>query len=189
MTILAFLEWWTALWTAIGAFAAWFAAIGTVGTLVFLIFQQVQLRNERHDSLIPFLALELPSDVTGIDPIPVRVSAYGAEAPAYNVIVNLQQLQTMVDAFGRPLPTQTRLIGTSVIRDVHEGSPQEARLPGNLHTPFGGTLEVVFADLFGSGHRATQSVNCASGPLKTTDILRWQCVKCRKHPRAAMPVG
>ncbi len=180
---------WTLFWTAVTAIGTVIAAVGTVGAFAFLIYQQVQLRHERHDALIPFLALELPSDAVGIDPIPVRVPAYGGGAEAYNVIVNLQQLQTLVDGAGRALPPQMRHVGSGVIRYVQEGSPQETSLPGNLASPFGGTLELYFIDIFGHGHHASQGVNCASGPLKTIDILRWQCVKCRKHPRAAEPVG
>jgi hypothetical protein len=180
---------WTLFWSAASAIGTGVAAVGTVGAFAFLIYQQVQLRHERHDALIPFLAMELPSDAVSINPIPVRVSAYGGGGDASNVIINLQQLQTLVDGAGRQLPVQIRHIGTGVIRSVHEGLPQDTNLPGNLSSPFGGILDLHFTDVFGLGHHAMQGVNCASGPLKTTDILRWGCVKCRKHPRAVQPVG
>jgi len=145
-------------WTAVAAIGTVVAAVGTVGAFAFLIYQQVQLRHERHDALIPFIAMELPSDAVGGNPIPIRVSAYGGGAGANNVIVNLQQIQPLFDATGNPLPFGIRHLGTEVIRYIDERSPQETSLPGNLSSPFGGVLDAYFTDIFGHGHHASQGV-------------------------------
>jgi hypothetical protein len=161
------LDWWLDFWTAI-------MAIGTVGTLAFLSYQLLLLRRDRQvdylRKLIPFLSMDLYSDSTAIalDRIPIRLHADG-EGIAYGVIINLAS-------------SEPKALGTTVIRNVRVGSPGEGYLPGHLPTPFGGDLELVFTDAYGKHHKAWQSVNSASGPLKVTDWLHWYCDDCRVHP-------
>jgi hypothetical protein len=165
------LDWWLDFWTAL-------AAVGTVGALFILSYQLFLLRRDRQvdylQKLIPFLSIDLYSDGVGEDPIPIRVYADG-EGLAYGVIVNLAS-------------SEPRMLGNTVIRLVRVGSSSEGRLPGNLNSPFGGDLELIFTDAFGKHHKAWQSVSCASGPLKTTDWLHWYCDKCRVHPYDKPPV-
>lgn len=66
----------------------------------------------------------------------------------------------------------------TVIRYLREGLQEEVLLPGNLGPGAAGQLEIRFVDVFGNEHEAWQPVNCASGPLKTTDRLRWWCKRC-----------
>jgi hypothetical protein len=169
----ALATWALALFTAAVAIFTFFAAIGTVGALFVLYAQLRQVQKDRDDdyvrSLVPFISLDLYDDRISPDPIPLRVYAYGGGV-AYNVLVNLRSnLLTIPDYTNIPL--------------LREGQPAESALRGSLGPVFIGELLVGFNDVLGHRHEAWHTVNCASGPLKTTDSLHWICQdNCRVHP-------
>ena len=153
------------LWTAV-------AAIGTVGSLWLLIGQLWLLRRDRRDdylrALIPFLSMDLYNDNPAVSSTPVRVYVDGGGI-AYNVLIDLRTAVGLIPA-------------DRVVRYLREGVWDEVLLPANLGPGAAGELEIRFVDVFGDEHEAGQPVSCASGPLKTTDRLRWRCKRCRVHP-------
>ncbi len=120
---------------------------------------------------MPWVAVAIELYDASYSDIPVNVSAFG-NGIAYNALVNL------FERTGK----QRAMTANHDIPRLAAGERGTVNIPMVQH-PFLGKLEVGFFDPTGARHIAWHTVNCASGRLRTTDPMHWECPgSCKVHP-------